>query len=262
MAAFMTETDVGFSWEWGRLGESPFALLFFLWFIWMLIDAIKREAWLWVVFLILFPPLNTILYFLLVYLRSGGGAVFSLPGSADRRRIRELEQKILHLDNAHHYHELADLYFKQGKFGEAEKNYRAALDREPEDEDSEAHLGRTLLALNRPEEARGYLENVCLGNSGHEYGATMIALGECLTQLGETESAMGIWERAVERHSYAHPRVRLAEALMASGDAARRDRARQLLEEVLKEEALTPDYQRRQEAEWVRRARKLKRELS
>jgi hypothetical protein len=205
--------------------------------------------------------LNTVLYFLLVYLRSGGGALFSFPGSAERRRIRELEQKILHLDNAHHYHELADLYFKQGRFGEAEKNYRAALDREPDDEDTEAHLGRTLLALERPGEARGYLENVCVGNPKHDYGDTLIALGECLTRLNEPESARRIWEQAVEHHSYAQPRVRLAEILAASGDAGERDRARGLVEDVLREEKLTPEFQRKQEAEWVAKARKLGREL-
>lgn len=247
--------------NWTGWMGSPISLLFFLGFIWMLIDAIKREAWLWVVFLILFPPLNTILYFLLVYLRSGGGAVLSLPGSADRRRIRELEQKILHLDNAHHYHELGDLYFRQGKFGAAEQNYRAALDRDPDDEDTEAHLGRALLALDRCAEARGYLENVCLSNPKHDYGDTLIALGECLTRLGETDVARRIWEQAVEHHSYAQPRVRLAEALLEAGGDADLARARQLIDEVLREEKLTPDFQRRQESEWNARARKLGRTL-
>lgn len=253
----MTETETDISWGWQGYVGSPLTLILFLGFIWMFIDAIKREQWLWVVFLILFPPLNTVLYFLLVYLRSGGGAVFSFPGSADRRRIRELEQKILHLDNAHHYHELADLFFKQRKYSEAEKNYRAALDRAPDDEDTEAHLGRTLLALRRPAEARGYLENVCLGNPKHDYGDTLIALGECLTQLGERESAIGIWERAIEHHSFAQPRVRLAETLAESGASGGRARALQLVEGVLNEEALTPEFQRRQELEWIHRARKL-----
>lgn len=261
MAGRMREMESIISWDWLRSGGSPLTLLLFLWFIWMLIDAIKREEWLWVVFLILFPPLNTVLYFILVYLRSGGGSVFSLPGSADRRRIRELEQKIRHLDNAHHYHELADLYFKQGRFSEAEKNYRAALDREPDDEETEAHLGRTLLALDRPGEARGYLENVCASNPRHDYGDTLIALGECLTRLNETSSARRIWEQAIEHHSYAQPRVRLAELLSATGDEADRDRACRLVEELLRDEGLSPDYQRRQEAEWINRARRLGRDL-
>jgi hypothetical protein len=256
----MRETNSNISWDWLWSGGSPLTLLLFLWFIWMLIDAIKREEWLWVVFLVLFPPLNTVLYFFLVYLRSGGGAVLSLPGSADRRRIRELEVKIRHLDNAHHYHELADLYFKQGRFAEAEKNYRAALDREPDDEETEAHLGRTLMALDRPGEARGYLENVCMSNPRHDYGDTLIALGECLTRLGEDASARRIWEQAIEHHSYAQPRIRLAELLLKTEDGAERERARGLIEEVLREDGLSPDYQRRQESEWVRRAQRLGRD--
>ena len=91
----------------------------------------------------------------------------------------------------------------------------------------------------------------------HDYGASLIALGECEIELGQKDTAMSLFERAMENNSYAQPRVRLAELYLESEDQEKRDRARQLVEDVLREETLTPAYQQKQEAEWTRRARKL-----
>src|SRR3954447_10425546 len=79
--------------------SSPLAWLALGFQLWMLIDAIRREEWVWVVFIVLFPFLNAILYYFLVYRAapSLGGARFEFPGSGDRRRIRELEGRIHHL---------------------------------------------------------------------------------------------------------------------------------------------------------------------
>ena len=45
---------------------------------------------------------------------------FELPGAHRRKRIKELQAKIHHLDKAHHYFELGDIYFQQGKLDKAE----------------------------------------------------------------------------------------------------------------------------------------------
>src|SRR6185295_6185353 len=92
---------------------------------------------------------------------------FELPGAHDRRRIKELQGKIHHLDKAHHYSQLGDIYFQQGKLAEAESCYRSAMEREPEDIDTRAHLGQSLRRQKRPAEARPLLEAVCAENPKH-----------------------------------------------------------------------------------------------
>src|SRR6516225_7836024 len=79
---------------------SPFALILLAFQAWMLIDAIRREEWAWVVFIILFPVINAVLYYMLVYRTASplGAHRFELPGAVDRRRIKELEGQIHHLD--------------------------------------------------------------------------------------------------------------------------------------------------------------------
>ena len=64
--------------------------------------------------------------------------------------------------------------------------YRAAMERDPQDIDTRAHLGQCLLREKRPAEARPLLEGVIAENPKHDYGHTMMALAETLTALGET----------------------------------------------------------------------------
>ena len=106
------------------------------------------------------------MYYFYVY-RSSTSSVsgFELPGAQSRKRIRELQAQIHHIDNASHHFQLGDVYFQRGKLEEAEKCYRAALERDPNDIDTRAHLGQCLLRLNQmvakaPAEAQPILEGI------------------------------------------------------------------------------------------------------
>jgi cytochrome c-type biogenesis protein CcmH/NrfG len=138
------------------------SILYGIFWLVMLLDAIRREEWGWVVFLIIFGPITTMLYYFQIYRYGGGGLSqgFELPGAHDRRRIKELQAQIHHLDKAHHYSQLADIYFQQGKLDKAEANYKSALERDGTDPDTRAHYGQCLLRSKRPDEALPFLEAV------------------------------------------------------------------------------------------------------
>lgn len=243
--------------EWGNLGAwlgSPIALLLAAFQIWMLIDAVRRREWMWVFFILVFNVFAAFWYYFAVY-REGPTATrgFELPGSQSRRRIKELEAQIHHLDKAHHYSQLGDVHFQRGKLEQAEACYRAAMARDAEDIDTRAHLGQCLLRLNRPKEARPLLEGVVAEDPKHDYGYTLMALAEALAVLGESEEAIAVWQRVTDRHSYPRAKVQLAELLWQEG---RRDEARAQLEEVLADDPHAPAFQRKRDRVWVRRARK------
>ncbi len=238
---------------------SPFWILIGLFAIWMLVDAVRRGEWLWVVFIFLFPPLNAPLYYFLVYRQASGGIRgFELPGAADRRRIKELQDQIHHLDKAHHHSQLGDIYFQQGKLDQAEACYRAALERDPEDLDTRAHLGQCLLRQKRAAEALPLLEQVAAAAPGHDFGHTQMALAETYTALGRPDDALPAWKAVLERHTYALARVQLAELYLARGQA---DLAKRELDGVIQDDAHAPEFQRKQERVWVQRARTLRRGL-
>ena len=246
--------------NWEFLLTNPVFLLMTLFQLWMLVDAVRREEWIWAIFIFIGFGVSALLYFFLVY-RAAPSATrgFELPGAHDRRRIKELQAQIHHLDKAHHHSQLGDIYFQQGKLEKAEACYRASLERDAEDIDTRAHLGQCLLRRKKPEAARPLLEKVCAENPKHDYGHSMMALAETLSALGDTDAAIRALQRVLEEHSYARARVQLAELHLQKQQF---QQARTELSEVLADDAHAPGFQRKRERVWVRKAKGMLKKLA
>ncbi len=239
--------------------SSPWVLLLSIFQLWMLVDSIRRREWLWALFIFIGWGISALLYYFLVY-RDAPSATrgFELPGAFDRRRIKALQAQIHHLDKAHHHSQLGDIYFQQGRLDQAEASYRAALERDPSDIDTRAHLGQCLLRARKPAEARALLEGVIKENPKHDYGYSQMALAETLTALGESDAALALWKQVTENHSYPRAKVQLAELYAARNQA---ELARAELKDVIADDQHAPAYQRRRDRIWVRRARALMKRL-
>ncbi len=226
----------------------------------MLVDALRRREWIWAIFIAFGWLLTSILYYFLVY-RSAPLATrgFELPGAYDRRRIKELQAQIHHLDKAHHHSQLGDIYFQQGKLDQAETSYRAALERDPKDIDTRAHLGQCLLRNRKAAEARPLLEGVVAESPKHDYGYSLMAYAESLAALGDTERALKVWKEVTDQHSYPRAKVQLAELHLGRKET---ELARAQLKDVVTDDAHAPTFQRRRDRYWVRRARSLLRKLN
>jgi hypothetical protein len=231
-------------------------LLVFAFQIWMFIDAVRKQEWLWAVFIFIGWGITALLYFFLVYRVAAPLATrgFELPGAGSRKRIKELQAQIHHLDNAYHHFQLGDVYFQRGNLADAEKCYRAALERDPTDIDARAHLGQCLVRLNRPAEARPFLESVMNEKPDHDYGHTMMALAETLTALGETDNALQYWQHITQNHSYPRAKVQLAELYLAKNQP---ELARAEVKDVVSDDQHAPAFQRKRDRVWVRRAKSL-----
>jgi tetratricopeptide (TPR) repeat protein len=239
--------------------RSPLALLLFAFQIWMLVDAIRQREWIWALFILFGWALAAFFYYFYVY-RAAPSLTrgFQLPGAHDRRRIKQLQAQIHHLDKAHHYSQLGDIYFQQGKLENAEACYRAALERDAQDIDTRAHLGQCLLRQKKPAEARPLLQGVVAENPKHDYGYSQMALAETLGALGETEAALDLWKQVTEQHSYPRAKVQLAELYMARNEL---ELARHEVNEVVADDLHAPAFQRKRDRFWVRRAKGLRRKL-
>lgn len=238
---------------------NPIFWLLGLFQLWMLIDAIRRREWGWVAAILVFSSLGAFWYFLSVYRDSPSATRgFELPGAYDRKRIKELQAQIHHLDKAHHHSQLGDVYFHQGKLDKAEASYRAALERDPEDIDTRAHLGQCLLRQKKLAEAKSLLEGVCRQEPKHDYCYSMMALAETYAALNDTDAAIKTLEWVAQSNSYARAKTQLAELHLAKGN---KDRARELVREVLEDDRHAPAFQRRREKVWIKRAKSLLRSL-
>lgn len=243
-------------WE---LLAAPGPILFGLFQLWMLIDAIRRQEWMWVAFLVLIPGFSALWYFFHVFRgQSSSTSGFELPGAGHRKRIQELQAQIHHLDKPHHYSQLGDIYFQQGKLDKAEACYRSAMERDAEDIDTRAHLGQCFLRQKKPQEARLLLEGVVAENPKHDYGHSMMALAETLSAVGETDAAIAMWRRVTSNHAYPRAKVQLAQLLVGQGQAAQ---ARSEIHEVIADDPHAPGFQRRRDRVWIKQAKKLARQL-
>lgn len=241
--------------DWHFILTNPLWLLFTVFWLWMLVHAIRNREWLWALFMLIGWGISAILYYFFVY-RAAPSATrgFELPGAQNRKRIKELQAQIYHIGNASHYFQLGDVYFQCGKLAEAERCYRAALEREPNDTDTRAHLGQCLLRQKRYAEARPLLEGVLTEKPDHDYGHTMMAQAETLTALGETDNALLYWQRVTQNHSYPRAKVQLAEIYIAKNQPSL---ARAELKDVLSDDVHAPAFQRKRDRVWIRRAKSL-----
>ena len=240
--------------DWTYLFTHPLMLALTAFQIWMLIHAVRNRSWVWAIFIFIGWGIGALWYYFTEYQGSTTTTGFELPGAAGRARIRELQAQIHHLDNAYHHFQLGDIYFRKGNFAEAEKCYRAALQRDANDIDTRAHLGQCLLRLKRPAEARPLLDAVCRENYKHDFGHSLMAYAETLMALNETDAALNIWEHVVQNHSYPRAKVQLAELYLAKKQT---DLARAQLKDVVTDDMHAPTFQRQRDRVWVRRAKTL-----
>ena len=240
---------------WSAFHGSPFEVALAAFQLWMLVDAIRREEWLWALLILIFPGLTALFYFLMVY-RAAPSATqgFELPGAGKRQRIKELEVLIHNLDKPHHYLELGDIYFQKGNLAKADECYRASLERDPQDIDARAHMGQCLLRQKKAEEACTLLYQVCVENRKHDYGYTLMAYAETLKLLGDRAGAIAVWQEVLEEHDYARARVQLGELYLAENKG---DLARLEFQAAIHDDRHAPAYQRKRDRVWIRRARAL-----
>ncbi len=239
--------------------SSPFVLVLTVFQVWMLIHALRQREWIWALFLAFGWGISALFYYLNVYRNSASTTRgFELPGANNRRRIKELQAQIHHLDKAHHHSQLGDVYFQQGKLEKAEASYRAAMERDPADIDTRAHFGQCLLRQKKAAEALPLIQGVVSENPKHDYGFSQMALAETFTALGQTEPALNVWKQVTENHSYPRAKVQLAELYVAKQQP---ELARAELKDVIADDAHSPVFQRKRDRVWVRRAKSLMRNL-
>ncbi|MEY2407856.1 MAG: hypothetical protein QOF48_526 [Verrucomicrobiota bacterium] len=244
---------------WYFVFSSPITIALLVFQVWMIVHAIRGREWIWILFMLVMPVLGTLWYYFTVY-RGAGSTTrgFELPGASSRRRIKELQAQIHHLDKPHHHSALGDVYFQLGKLAQAEASYRAAMERDPQDIDTRAHFAQCLLRQKKPKEALPLLQGVVNENPKHDYGYSLMALAETHMALGEIDTSIAYWQQVTERHNYARARVQLAELLHMTG---KKEAALAEVREVLNDEPHAPTFQRKRDRVWIRRARKLLRQL-
>lgn len=227
--------------------------------IYLIVDAVRNSRdyyWLWIIFIL--PVLGSIIY--LFCFKWDGSRLENLLFKSGRnaRHLAQLESAARRIGNAANHEELGDELWRQRKYARAEESYRTALAKDAKLLDARARLGYCLLALGKPAEAWPLLESVIRENREYDHEHLLCESARCMRSLGDLAAARKFYEEYEARHSYAEPRVELAELCAEMGDT---DEARRICEDVIAEVKESPSYVRRKESPFAGRAKRLLRKL-
>ncbi len=206
-------------------------------------------AWLWIV--LLFGPIGAT-----VYLAAHFGSIvrprvsaIPRPSAAELRRVRAAAEQV---DTAAAWAECASVFGDRGRWEAAVEAARHALAKDPEHFDALYDLGRALLALKRPGEAREPLQKVVARKPDHASGEALFALAKALRGAGDLVGARAQLEALAERTSRADFLFELGTVQEFSGDGLA---AKKTYQRIVDEFVFTPKYVRGRVRLWVWRAR-------
>ena len=222
--------------------------------IWMLVDAIRRRAdtyWLWI---IVGVPGGSLLYFLLVRMRDYDAqqiqqrllASVKRPESIDTLQFRYEQTPSIAARLA-----LAQALGDAGRWEEARGHFQGVLDQRREEPDALFGLGVCSLELGDATAAAETLETLEGIQGSYRDFALYPELAAAYETLGEPARALDLLRDLVRREPRLRHSVLLAERLIRAGEA---EEAREQLQRSLREHEEAPHYVKRNNRVWARRA--------
>jgi hypothetical protein len=175
-----------------------------------------------------------------------------------RKRIKELEGLVLDNPSVGNYEELGDLYLDDRQFAKA----RACFDRvlaKADAIDPLYHRALSAIALDDFAAAAADLEQVVARDPKYDYQRAAGLLARARAKLGDAEKADALFAEVLQTSTLSETQYNYACFL---ADARRGAEAREWVDRILRKKATMPDYIRRRERPWFRKAAALGKRVS
>jgi pentatricopeptide repeat protein len=212
--------------------------------------------WLWVILLL--GPIGALIYIAVEVIPDAGLLRTSFQVFPRRKRIRELESAILDNPSAGNYEELADLYLEDGHFAQARQCYDKALSSRTDSIDPFYRRGIAEIRIGDFAAAVPDLERVVAEDPKYDFHQAMGLLAHAYAKTGQPEKAEKLFQEATKISTASETYYNYALFLAAQN---RMPEARQWAQRILGKRSSMPDYLRRRERPWFRRANALLKEL-
>ena len=174
-----------------------------------------------------------------------------------RKRIRQLEAMILDNPSVGNFEELGDLYLDDKQYARARECFDRVVGRTDEI-DPLYHRALSFLGLDDMQAAAADLAQVVARDPRYDYQRAAGLLAHALARLGRREEAEALFTSVLETSTLSETEYNYAVFLAGTG---RPDQARAMTEKILRKKATMPDYIKRRERPWFRRAALLKKRL-
>jgi hypothetical protein len=207
--------------------------------------------WLWII--LMGGGIGALVYIMVEVIPDAGllrGAFQVFPR---RKRIKQLEMMVIDNPSVGNYEELGDLYLDDRQFVRA----RECFDRVIATSDQiDPRYRRALcaLALNDFTSMAADLEQVVARDAKYDYQRAAGLLAHALARLGERDKADALFADVTQTSTLSETQYNYACFLAADSRPAE---GREWAERILRKKATMPDYIRRRERPWFRKARAL-----
>jgi len=204
--------------------------------------------WLWII--LFFGGLGALAYILIEVVpdaRLLRGAYQVFPR---RKRIRELEALLLDNPAVGNYEELGDLYLDDRQFARARRCFDKVIARS-DAIDPLYRRGLCEIALDDFPAAAADLARVTASDAKYDYQRAAGLHAHALAKLGEREKADALFAEILQTSTLSEVQYNYACFLAVTG---RPTEAREWAGRILRKKATMPDYIRRRERPWFRRA--------
>lgn len=184
-----------------------------------------------------------------------------LPGAYQvfprRKRIRQLEAMIVDNPSIGNYEELGDLYLDDQQYAKARDCLTRVVERSGE---IDPLYRRALAAIGLDDfaAAAADLEQVVGREPRYDYQRAAGLYAHALARLGRRDEADELFTSVLETSTLSETEYNYAAFLAGTG---RGEEARALVDRILRKKATMPDYIRRRERPWFRKAAALKKRL-
>ena len=228
--------------------------------IWMCMDCIQRkEHFVWIIIMVVLFPIGAVAYYFMVKAKGTEpqrAPLFSVP--RPKREIEtdetlQLKQLIGTYDKAFHYEKLGLAYVDQKQYELAIPQFREALKKDPEMNESRFGLGKSLHGLGRYLEAAEVLEELVKIDKKYDYGNAIFGLAECYRMAGEDEKALTTYEEVINSFHFFKAYYHYAQLLDKKG---KKEEAINQMKSIIGSSKDLPDYKREKERYWIEEAYK------
>ena len=219
-----------------------------------IIHFIRRRPDTYWLFIILFlGPVGALIYLCVEALPDVGLARQSFQVFPRRKRIAALELAIRDNPSPGNYEELGELLMEDGKFPLARAAFDKAIASRIDTLDSLYRRGVCSIELGDAAAALPDLERVVVKEPGYDFGRAAGLLAHAYALTGQNRKSEDLFRQVTITSTLSETYLNFADLLASEGRAAE---AREWARKVLDKEPTMPQYLRRRERPWFRRARK------
>jgi hypothetical protein len=230
----------GFTW-WGMLLQGA-AILHFI---------RRRPDTYWLYVIIIAGWLGALVYLGAEVVPDLGLMRGSFQAFPRRKRIRQLQAIILDTPSAGNYEELAGLFQDEGQYAQAREAYNHAITARTDSPDPFYRRAQCALELNDNAAAIPDLERVIAQDRKYDFQRALGLLAHAYANVGEPDQAEEYFQEALVESTLSETYLNYSSFLAAQGRSAE---AREFALKVLAKKPAMPDYQKRRERLWFRKA--------